>query len=212
MTMNGPTRAAAVTAAALAAVCAGCAHGGGAAPTVSHDRAPIRVDAATLWDPNTAKDPIVAYRLRLETEPNNPALHNNLGNLYVQRNWMDEAIDEYRKAIDIDGESATAWNNLGTAYHKLGKLSASKSAFERATRIDPRYALAWYGIGTIFDEQGDYDRAVDMYLKAVSLKPDLLDPAVNPQVINNTKILAIRLRKYLEQGGSLALPLEPMPE
>ncbi|HZE89642.1 MAG TPA: hypothetical protein VE404_08845, partial [Verrucomicrobiae bacterium] len=85
MTRIGSTTAGLAWAAALGAVCAACAHGGGAAPAVSHDSAPIKVDAARLWDADTAKDPIVAYRLRLENEPNNPALHNNLGNLYVKR-------------------------------------------------------------------------------------------------------------------------------
>jgi Flp pilus assembly protein TadD len=196
---------------ALVAGAAGCAKSG-AAPALAPGTAPVTVDASTLWDPNAAKDPVVTYRLRLNTEPDNPALHNNLGNLYVQRNWMDEAVAEYRKAIDLDPASATAWNNLGTAYNKMGKSSAAMSAFEHATKVDPRYALAWYNIGTLYDENGDYDKAVEMYLKAASFKPDLLDPAVNPQVINNRKILAVRLRRYLEEGGNLALPLESMPE
>jgi len=195
----------------LAAGAAGCARSG-PAPALAPGAAPVSVDAATLWDPNSAKDPVVIYRLRLDTEPNNPALHNNLGNLYVQRNWMDEAVGEYRIAIDLDPFSATAWNNLGTAFHKMGKRSAAMSAFERATKIDPRYALAWYNIGTLYDEDGDYDRSVDMYLKAASLKPDILEPEVNPQVLNNSKVMAVRLRKYLEEGGALALPLESMPE
>lgn len=194
-----------------AAGAAGCAKNG-AAPTLAIGAAPVSVDASSLWDPNAAKDPVVTYRLRIGTEPNNPALHNNLGNLYVQRNWMDEAVSEYRKAIDLDPASATAWNNLGTAFHKMGRRSSAMSAFERATKIDARYALAWYNIGTLYDEGGDYDRAVEMYLKAASFKPEILDQAVNPQVINNRKILAVRLKKFLEEGGALALPLEPMPE
>jgi len=195
----------------LAAASVGCARSGSTA-ALAPGVAPVSVDASTLWDPNSAKDPVVLYRLRIDTEPNNPALHNNLGNLYVQRNWMEEAVSEYRKAIDLDPSSATAWNNLGTAFHKMGKRSAAMGAFERATKIDPRYALAWYNIGTIYDEDGDYDRSVEMYLKAASLKPDILEPATNPQVLNNTRVMAVRLRKYLEEGGALALPLESMPE
>src|SRR5262249_39413631 len=94
------TKSAALLAPAIelcaAAISLAWAPGGAPAPVGSHDRSAIAVDASTLFDPNTARDPVLSYRLRLETEPNNPALHNNLGNLYVQRNWMDEAIEEYR--------------------------------------------------------------------------------------------------------------------
>lgn len=190
---------------------AGCASRGVSATAIDSSEA-VPVDAATLWDPNAAKDPIVTYRLRLATEPTNPALHNNLGNLYVLRNWLEEGVAEYKKALDIDDRSPIVWNNLGTAYRKKGKTGAAMSAFEKATRVDPKYALAWYNIGTIYDERGDYDRAVEMYLKAATYKPEILEVQANPQVVNNHHLLAVKLRRFLEEGGNLALPLESMPE
>jgi tetratricopeptide (TPR) repeat protein len=199
--------------AALAALCLtiACA-GGGASSTISSDPTSVHVDASTLWDPNVAQDPIVSYRLRLATEPRNPALHNNLGNLYVLRNWMDEAVREYKQAIDLDPVSPIAWNNLGTAYMKMGKQGPALSAFQRAVKNDGRYALGWYNIGVIYDAQGKYDEAIEMYLKAASFKPEILDVKENPQAVNNRHLQAVRLRRYLEQEGNLALPLESMPE
>jgi len=202
----------------LAMACLACAVlvapacGGRGSASVSSDPAGVPVDAATLWDPNALQDPIVTYRLRLATDPDNTALHNNLGNLYVLRNWMEEAIREYRKAIDLAPNSSVVWNNLGTAYMKLGKRGDAMSAFRRAVQIDPRYALAWYNIGVIHDEERDYEGAIEMYLKAASLNPAVLDSSENPQVVNNRHLTAVRLRRYLEEEGNLALPLEPMPE
>jgi len=211
MTRSKSVALALVAGAALAFVVTGCAHTS-SSPALAPGVQPVSVPASTLWDPNAAQDPVVSYRLRLGTEPDNPALHNNLANLYVLRNWMDEAVEEYKKAIDLSPTSATAWNNLGTTYHKMGKSSAAMSAFKRATELDPHYALAWYNIGTLFDEAGEYDRAIEMYLKAASFNPGILEPEVNPQVINNQKLMAVRLKRYLEEGGNLSLPLEPMPE
>ncbi len=186
--------------------------GRGASPALKSNAAAVSVDAATLFDPNAAQDPIISYRLRLATEPGNPALHNNLGNLYVLRNWMKEAVREYKDTIDLDPTSPVAWNNLGTAYRKMGRRGQAMSAFRRAVKVDERYALGYYNIGTILDEQGNYDGAIEMYLKAAAYKPELLTPEVNPQVISNRHLVAVRLRRYLEEEGNLALPLEPMPE
>ena len=199
---------AALAAAFLVTACAG----GGASSALSSGPSSVLVDASTLWDPNAAQDPIVSYRLRLATEPGNPALHNNLGNLYVLRNWMDEAVREYKRAIDLDPVSPIAWNNLGTAYMKMGKRGAALGAFKRAVKNDGRYALAWYNIGVIYDAQGKYDDAIEMYLKAASFRPEILDIGENPQVVNNRHLQAVRLRRYLEEEGNLALPLESMPE
>lgn len=197
--------------AALSAAAAACGGRPGAASLASGPGS-VAVDAATLWDPNAAQDPVVTYRLRLATEPDNPALHNNLGNLYVLRNWMDEAVREYRAAIKLDPSSPVAWNNLGTAYMKMGRQGAAMGAFRRAVKIDGRYALGWYNIGVLHDVRGNYDEAVEMYLKAASFNPAILDARENPQVVANRHLTAVRLRRYLEEEGNLALPLESMPE
>lgn len=209
------TRRALAAAGAALALClaAGCA---ASSPTsarpVTDDSQAVAVSASSLFDEQAARDPVITYRLRLATEPANPALHNNLGNLYVLRNWLAEAVEEYKKAIKLQPDSYVSWNNLGTAYMKMGRMGEAMSAFSKATEANPRYALAWYNMGVIHDGEGRYDEAIEMYLKAVSLQPELLAPEVNPQVVNNRHLMVVRLRRYLEEEGNLALPLEAMPE
>lgn len=198
---------------ATAALASGC-FGRGAAQTVRTDEAAVAVDAATLWDPNAPKDPVVEYRLRLATEPDNAALHNNLGNLYVMRNWLEEATEEFERAIDLAPGSPVAWNNLGTAYMRMGKTSKARSSFEKAVKIDPTYALGWFNLGYLADHEGNFDEAIDMYLKAAAQDPKVLEYRENPLIlsVDAKRLLTVRLRRYLEEESSLALPLEPMPE
>ncbi len=195
----------------ILAVIPGCSSGREVRPVTDGSEAVV-VSADSLFDENAARDPVVTYRLRLATEPDNPALHNNLANLYVLRNWMEEAVAEYKKTLKLDPASYIAWNNLGTAYMKLGRPGDAMSAFRKSTDANPRYALAWYNMGVIHDDEGDYDEAIEMYLKAVSLQPNLLNAEVNPQVVNNRHLMVVRLRRYLEEEGNMALPLEAMPE
>jgi tetratricopeptide (TPR) repeat protein len=200
-----------VTLAAAAALLAGCAVKRASSPVSTGSEA-VSVQADSLFDEEAARDPVVTYRLRLATQPDNPALHNNLGNLLVLRNWMDEAVEEYRKALKLNADSHIAWNNLGTALMKMGRRGAAMDAFREAVDKNPRYALGWYNIGVVLDENENYDGAIEMYLKAAALQPEMLEPEVNPQVVNNRHLMAIRLRRYLEEEGNLALPLEAMPE
>lgn len=172
----------------------------------------ISVDVKSLWDSEAASDPITAYRIRLASDPDNPALHNNLGNLYVLGNRMDEAIAEYKAAARLDRRSAVPWNNLGTTYKKTGEILPAKDAFQKAIAIDPSYALAYYNLGTLYDDAGDYDNAIANYLKAISLRPELADPKFNPQAVNNKKLDIVKLRHYIEEAGNIALPLDQLPE
>lgn len=172
----------------------------------------VSVPVESLWKKEAAEDPITAYRIRIALDPENPGLHNNLGNQYVLQNMMAEALREFRTAARLDRESPVPWNNIGTTYKKLGKLSAAAGAFKKALRVDERYALAWYNLGTVYDENGKYDAALEYYLKALALKPELAQPEVNPQIVENRNQIVVRLRHYLEEAGNIALPLDRLPE
>ena len=195
---------------ALAVCAGGCAHREG------DDTLPVSegvsVDVSSLWKSEAAADPVTAYKLRLAADPDNAGLHNNLGNQYVLRNQMPDALREFHIAAKLDRRSPIPWNNIGTAYKKMGELDHALGAFHKAIGIDERYALAYYNIGTVYDEKYDYDHAIEYYLKAVSLKPELADIKQNPQVVENKNIVVVKLRHWLEEAGNIALPLDRLPE
>lgn len=201
---------AALAAAALLLTLPACA-GRRQAAQISDEQA-VQVDVSTLWKQEAASDPITAYRIRIASDPDNPGLHNNLGNQYVLENRMDEALREFRIAARLDRRSPVPWNNLGTTYKKIGKLGAALGAFKKAVHIDDRYALAYYNIGTVYDARRDYDKAIEYYLKALALRPELAEVKVNPQVVENRNLMVVKLRHFLEESGNIALPLDRLPE
>ena len=176
------------------------------------ETATMSMDVASLWEPEAATDPVAAYKVRVAGDPGNPGLHNNLGNAYVLRNKMEDAIKEYQIAAELDPLSPVPWNNIGTVYRKTNRTSEAQRAFERAIQLDKRYALAYYNLGTIYDAKGDYDKAINLYGKAISLNPDLLDLKYNPQVLNNKHMMVVQLRRYLEETGNTSLPIDRLPE
>jgi len=204
--------------AALAAVAAGVALAGGAGcshksrPDGSPDGTGVSVDVADLWKKETASDPIKAYSVRIASDPDNAALHNNLGNAYVHKNLMKQALKEFREAARLDEDSPVPWNNMGTTYRKMGNRSSAEQAFRKALKIDERYALGWYNLGALYDEAGSYEQAIEYYLKAIALKPELAEVKFNPQVVENRNLMVVKLRHFLEESGNIALPLDRLPE
>ncbi len=176
------------------------------------DDTSISVSVDTLWSEEAKQDPVAAYKIRLAADPHNASLHNNLGNAYVLRNMMEEALVEFRTAADLNPRSPIPWNNIGTVHRETGDIRAVRAAFRRAIRLDPDYALAYYNLGTTYDDKGNYDKALEFYLEAVSLQPNLLDSTLNPQAVGNKHLMVIQLRHFLEESGNIALPLDRLPE
>jgi tetratricopeptide (TPR) repeat protein len=128
--------------------------------------------------------------------------------MYAQRGWDDLAIESYLEALTLDETLYEAWTNLGTIYNRQENLPQAEKSFRKAIDLQPRAALAYYNLGTVLDRSDRYDEALAAYKTAITYDPTLLDPAVNPQVVNNQHLTSIRLMSYLESAGSGALPLE----
>jgi tetratricopeptide (TPR) repeat protein len=126
------------------------------------------------------------------------------------------AFQEY--AVKLDDKDATLWLNLGTLRRTTGALGPAEAAFKSAIALDAANAMAHYNLGAAYDADKHYDEAVEEYRRALVLDPELADPRKNPQVVNNERLLAVKLQIYSEQAGSLGLPLlqmqknEPKPK
>jgi len=151
---------------------------------------------------------ITDLREQVAATPEDALLQANLGNMYARLGWDDLAIESYLGALTLDESLYEAWTNLGTIYNRQEKLPEAERSFRKAIDLQPRAALAYYNLGTVLDRADRYDEALMAYKTAITYDPDLLDPATNPQVVNNEHLTSIRLMSYLETSGSGALPLE----
>ncbi len=151
---------------------------------------------------------ITDMRQQVAAEPQDAVLQATLGNMYAQLGWDDLAIESYLGALTLDESLYEAWTNLGTIYNRQENLPQAEKSFRQAIALQPRAALAYYNLGTVLDRSDRYEEALVAYKTAITYDPKLLDPAVNPQVVNNEHLTSIRLMSYLETSGSGALPLE----
>ncbi len=139
-------------------------------------------------------------------------LHLDLGNLYSESGWYDEAINEYRKAHSIYRLNSSALYNTGILHQRRGKFSAAASSFRSVIRINPRNAAAYFNLGAALESMGQSRKAMSEYKTALEMNPELGKIEKNPSVLNSKLIPTVNLLIYRETIGASSLSLEETPE
>ena len=97
---------------------------------------------------------------------------DNLGNHYLSRGIIDQALAQYQMAIRTQPRFAQAHNNLGSLYLRMGRVPDALSAYGEAIRIDPDFAEAHYNVGTLYTRLGRTAEALAAYREAIRARPD----------------------------------------
>ncbi len=87
----------------------------------------------------------------LELDPQNPAIYNNLAGLYGHRGPITNAFTYFEKAIELDPKEPVYYQNLAT------------TVFLFRRDVMEHYRIT--------DEQKVFDKALELYRKAMSLDP-----------------------------------------
>ncbi|MEL7060818.1 MAG: tetratricopeptide repeat protein [Acidobacteriota bacterium] len=140
-------------------------------------------------------EPVLEEQLALiAAQPENPQLHNDLGNLYLLLGDVDAAEVAYRRAVDLAPSYADAWFNLASLAQRLGRLEEAGDLYRDLLELDPDYAWAHYQLGVLLESDGRRDAAVERYARSFALDPMLSFPSENPHVIDNGLMAEALLR------------------
>ena len=110
-------------------------------------------------------DPFAAGKLANE--------HFRVGNIYLQFNLQDEAIEEYRKALNLKGDLPDVLTKLGSAQREKGQMEEAVANLERAIEINPYYGTASVELGLAYYSLGRRKEACDVWEAALKLDPEL---------------------------------------
>lgn len=130
----------------------------------------------------------------LRVDPQSAVLHNDLGALLVQKGFPRDAEREFERAVNLDGDSYQAWYNLGLVRAARGDEGGARRAYMATIHHKPGHPLALFQLGLIEEKLQHTERAVELYAKAISINPKMLDVAVNPRVLD-TKLIHLALIK-----------------
>ena len=103
--------------------------------------------------------------------PRSIASHNELGNAYLEKGQLDDAIREYRTALRMKPTTISYRFNLGKALQESGRLNEAVHVYSLALKLKPDYGEVHNSMGNIYISQGLIDKAVQEYKTASKLNP-----------------------------------------
>lgn len=114
---------------------------------------------------------------------NSPALiYWNIGKIFYINKMYKESLQNYQLALQNSYELIKNWRfsyEIGCVYLSLGEVELAKKLISESIKSNPYYALAYNTLGGIFAIEGRYKEAEEYYLKALQLKPSLLEAHLN---------------------------------
>ena len=107
--------------------------------------------------------------------PGEPGLHNNLGNVLLENQYLDEALAAYQCAASLSAGQPTAaagtLNNIGILHRKRKEWPEAEAVLRQAVALAPENAEAWYNLSATLVAQGKINEGVIANSRAVLLWP-----------------------------------------
>jgi arylsulfatase A-like enzyme/Tfp pilus assembly protein PilF len=93
------------------------------------------------------------------------------GQIYMELDRPEEAIEECRAALGIDPEYEAAIFTMAQAYRKLKKFDEASAGFRRLIQMDPKDPKPYMNLGEISIDVGDIDAAISYFENAIAADP-----------------------------------------
>jgi Flp pilus assembly protein TadD len=114
-----------------------------------------------------------AYRRALSEDPSYPVALLNYGKLQYDQKDYELSIQSLSQLVETHPASAEAHRFLGEAYLGIKKGSKAAPELQEAVRLDPEHqAEAYLSLGALYDAAGLKEKAAEVYVKYLVLKPD----------------------------------------
>jgi tetratricopeptide (TPR) repeat protein len=110
--------------------------------------------------------------LDIDLKPEYELAHYNLGMVFAEQNYLDQAIAECRKAIDLKPGHVEAHQLLGYLLKKQGKLDQAIEAYQKAVQLRPDDVQLHINLAVLLRDHGDRNEALAEFRHVVKLKPD----------------------------------------
>ena len=144
---------------------------------------------------------VTVYRQAIEIDPNKDVTYNNLGNALVKLERYSEAVLVYHQAIKINPNSSVSYNQLATALVRLAEVEKTRkfdiyteaaSCYQTLIKFQSKQRENYHKLANIFQKQGKFEAAIDSYIQAIELKPDI------PWSYNNLGEVLVKLQRWNE--------------
>ena len=126
---------------------------------MSYRRNQVWTDEVRLWQDVVSKS------------PNKARAYNNLGYVYSERGWFQEAEKAFKKALQLRPDHPGTHYNLGNLYLSMGQLDMAIEEYQKAIALKPDYIEAHNNLAIAYKRKGMYEKAVNEYQTVLRLNP-----------------------------------------
>lgn len=119
---------------------------------------------------------VVAFKLALDKDCENPFYNNSLAYAYVQAELYDEAIEYYQKAIKLNPDkewTSIVCQALGSIYFQIKEnYEAAIASFQAGIILDPNNSEIYLSLGDVYMADNDLDNAIRTYCDSININSD----------------------------------------
>jgi tetratricopeptide (TPR) repeat protein len=105
-------------------------------------------------------------------DPKLPLVHFLLGELYLFKSRVPEAIAEFQKELAIDPANAANYYKLADAYSRIQKYEEAERVLQRSIWLDATATGPYILMGKILEKKGEFGLAVRALQHAASMDPN----------------------------------------
>lgn len=113
--------------------------------------------------------------MAMKQAPYNPAIYFSYGNLMVEKQSYQDALEAYNKAIDMNSDYADALNNRAFVKIQLNDFAGAVKDCYGALAVKPVFALAYSNLGTAYRELNKSDSAFFCFNKGIAIDSSVAD-------------------------------------
>jgi tetratricopeptide (TPR) repeat protein len=95
-----------------------------------------------------------------------------LGELYLYKSRIDEAIAEFEKEKSINPAHAPTYYKLADAYSRIQKYDDAERLLQRSIWLDATSTGPYILMGKVLEKKGEFDLAVRALQRAVAMDPN----------------------------------------
>jgi tetratricopeptide (TPR) repeat protein len=105
---------------------------------------------------------IDAYRHAIMLDENDAWSMNNLGLLYLEQGFVEDALPWLARAVEAKDNVAAFHNNLGMALEHTGRFVAAATAYKGALEADPLYGKAKQNLARVEAVKSGPEEPIDL--------------------------------------------------
>jgi tetratricopeptide (TPR) repeat protein len=108
----------------------------------------------------------------VDLDPKLPLAHSLLGELYLYKSRLPEAIEQFQKELELNPGEAAVYYKLADAYSRLQKYEEAERLLQRSIWLDATSTGPYILMGKVLEKKGETALAVRALQRAIAMDPN----------------------------------------